>query len=269
MRMLACAVAAVFVALPGAVLAEPDGISGFAAAGPWVSPDYEGSEDHRLLPLALGRIRYRAYYLQVEGALVRANLLPGDAIPLGDALAVRAGPSMRYRFARDDVENSRVDRLRDVGAALEIGGFVAVESEAILHDYDAAFARIEVLRDAAGAHDGLLVSLGASYASALSRWAYAALEVVGTYADGDYHDTYFGIDADNAARSGLARFDAGEGFKNVRADLSVGFIVTDSWHVLLIGRYARLLGDAADSPVVAGEGSASQLSGGVAISYRF
>ena len=42
--------------------------------------------------------------------------------------------------------------------------------------------------------------------------------------------------------------------------------LSDRWALHLIGRYAHLIGDAADSPIVETE---SQLYGGLALSYKF
>jgi outer membrane scaffolding protein for murein synthesis (MipA/OmpV family) len=45
--------------------------------------------------------------------------------------------------------------------------------------------------------------------------------------------------------------------------------VTRSWGVVGIARVGRLVGDAADSPVVDAAGDATQFFGGLAISYAF
>jgi outer membrane scaffolding protein for murein synthesis (MipA/OmpV family) len=80
---------------------------------------------------------------------------------------------------------------------------------------------------------------------------------------------YFGIDADDAARSGLNQFDADAGFKDVGADLVLGFGQGPGWQASLVGRYRYLLDDAADSPIVDDEGDENQLFAGVLVGYRF
>ncbi len=42
--------------------------------------------------------------------------------------------------------------------------------------------------------------------------------------------------------------------------------LNDRWTLMLIGRYAHLIGDAADSPIVETE---NQFYGGAALSYKF
>ena len=91
----------------------------------------------------------------------------------------------------------------------------------------------------------------------------------GTYASEDYMSDYFGIDADNAARSGLDQYDADAGFKDTGVDLVLGFGQGPGWRASLIGRYRRLLDDAADSPIVKDEGDRDQYFAGAVVGYRF
>jgi outer membrane protein len=80
--------------------------------------------------------------------------------------------------------------------------------------------------------------------------------------------SYFGIDAADAARSGLDQFNADEDFK----DVSLGGALTyqcERLSVSLLANYARLIGDAADSPVVEEVGDENQLFGGALVNYMF
>ena len=65
----------------------------------------------------------------------------------------------------------------------------------------------------------------------------------------------------NAARSGLDQYDADAGFKDAGIDLALGFGQGPGWRASLIGRYRRLLNDAADSPIVKDEGDGIILRG--------
>ena len=89
-----------------------------------------------------------------------------------------------------------------------------------------------------------------------------------TYASGDYMDTYFGVTGAQAASSaaGLPAFDASSGFKDVHIELGAKVGLTHSLTLMLGGRYGRLVGDAADSPVIE---TADQLSGSVGLTYLF
>ena len=71
-----------------------------------------------------------------------------------------------------------------------------------------------------------------------------------TWASEDYMADYFGIDADDAQRSGLSDYDADAGIKDVSIAGALTYRITERLQVGLVARYARLLGDAADSPIV-------------------
>ena len=143
-----------------------------------------------------------------------------------------------------------------------------------LADVEAA-CRVEAVRLGLGVefaqsnHEGVLVDAGIGWRQALSpRWR-TTLRAHATWADETHMQNVFGISAAQSARSGLRRHEAGGGFKDVGLSASLSYALTENW--LLIGRagYSRLLGDAADSPIVADKGSADQLSGMLTIGYRF
>ena len=223
-------------------------------AGIAAAPDYEGSDDYAPEPLLFARVQKGARYLSLEGTTLRANLAPASRI--------EAGPLVRYRFSRGGVRNNRVDDFEHVDAALEVGGFVTLK-------LDPLSVGLEASQDVAGAHGGFQVLGEADYAADLTSDVTARAGVFTTYASHDYMDTYFGVSGADARRSGLDRYDAGAGFKDVGVELGLTYAVTEQWSLSAIGRYARLLGDAADSPIVDDEGSANQLFGGLSIGYRF
>jgi outer membrane scaffolding protein for murein synthesis (MipA/OmpV family) len=81
--------------------------------------------------------------------------------------------------------------------------------------------------------------------------------------------SYFGIDAGDAARSGLDEYDADEGFKDASAGATLTYRFLGNWSVAATGLYTRLIGDAEDSPVVADRGDENQFVAGALVSYRF
>ena len=52
-----------------------------------------------------------------------------------------------------------------------------------------------------------------------------------TYADDDYMETFFCIDANNAARCGLRTFDADAGFKDLDVSVVFRHSVSKSWNI--------------------------------------
>jgi hypothetical protein len=86
-----------------------------------------------------------------------------------------------------------------------------------------------------------------------------------TWAEDDYMSSYCGIDPANAAASGLDEFNADEGFKDVNFGGALSYRFLERWRMAALGTYARLLGDAEDSPVVDDVGDANQFFGGASM----
>ena len=223
-------------------------------AGAGFAPDYEGSEDYKAVPLLLARVQRNEIFVTLEANTLRANLLPFPVF--------QAGPLVRYRPERDDVDNDAVDDLEDVDAAVELGGFVGFEAQGW-------HGRVEVTQDVADAYDGLLVGVRGGYRAVLRPNLSLNTTVFTTYADDDYMETYFGIDGADAARSGLDTFDADAGFKDVGVSLAARYGGREGWGLTGIAAYKRLLEDAEDSPVVDDEGDANQLFAGLLVTYGF
>lgn len=219
-------------------------------------PDYEGSEDYEGVPVPIVRVDWRSRrYVEFSGTRFRANLLSGFE-------KWRAGPMLNYNPGRDDVDNDRVDALRDIDDTIEAGGFV-------IFDAGKWETYLEFLTDVDDEHDGSLATFRQSYKRPLKNRRLLTLNFSLTYADDDYMETFFGIDTNNAARSGLRTFEAEADFKDV--EVSVAFLqnVSKRWNIAYSLGYKRLLGDAADSPVVDDEGSADQFFGVIIGSYTY
>ena len=81
-----------------------------------------------------------------------------------------------------------------------------------------------------------------------------------------YMNTYFGIDAERSARSGLAPYSMKGGVKEATFGVVANYKLTDRW-ALTGGLVAgQLLGDAADSPIVKRKSSATGILG---LAYAF
>jgi outer membrane scaffolding protein for murein synthesis (MipA/OmpV family) len=81
--------------------------------------------------------------------------------------------------------------------------------------------------------------------------------------------SYFGVTPAQAARSGYGVYRPSGGFKDVGVMAGISMPLSESWSVDLMAKYAHLLGDAADSPLVDLKGSANQFSAGLSLSYHF
>jgi outer membrane protein len=223
--------------------------------GPGVVPDYEGSSDYQIVPLPFVSVRFsNNMSIQWIANMARANLIPSRTW--------MAGPMVQYIRERDDVDNNKVDKLDDVDASLMAGGFFGVR-------FDQFTLSLEAMQDIADGNDGAIVRLRGGYHLLMSKEWNVSINASTTWADDDYMEAYFGIDQSNADKSGLNTSDADSGFKDVGVALPVTYSPWEHWSIMGAVAFKRLLGDAADSPVVDDEGDENQFIGGMVLIYRF
>ena len=226
--------------------------------GVGVAPDYEGSEDYEFVPVPFASIKWsNGMYFMLEGLTARANVLP--AAWLG---GLQLGPMYNYRAKRSDVDNNRVDAMNSISDANELGAFVAF-------DWNNWYIGLDALADVGNAHDGWYASLYGGYNFVFSSAWNLKVGAFTTYADEDYMETYFGVDANNVGASGFAFYDPDGGMKDVGLDLGLGYKITNNWGAQAIGKYTLLVGDADDDSPVVDEGSESQFFGAVLVTYSF
>lgn len=246
---------------PGGVEAETPSLN-FVSFGAATLPDYAGSDDYRVIPFGAFRYEFDAFTLRSDG--------PGLAADLIDRGAVTAGIYARWSGGRDDVEDAVVSQLANVDNSIITGGFVDVEvAENILTGFDSITLGARAGFDALGTFEGLTWSASASYLTALSRTSFFGLSAgVSGYSD-DYAETLFSVDAAGAAASGLPVYAAEGGVQDVSltAFLTVG--VAGPWAVTAVVSQSRLLGDFADSPIVALRGDENQSLLGLSLGRTF
>ena len=216
-------------------------------------PDYEGSDDYELQPFPFASVVYDDFVF-LSGPSVGVYLLNYEGF--------KAGPIARYSFGRDEDDNHALDGLGDVDDSIEVGGLLKYE-------IGIWSAGLTVTQDVAGGHEGLLAEATTGIAVPLTDDLRSSLEASATWADSNYMETYFGISPGQAARSGYDVYDADGGFKDVGVTLGLDYMFTERIGIGGRAQYKRLLGDAADSPIVDDEGSADQFLSTLFLTYRF
>jgi MipA family protein len=192
-------------------------------AGAGAAPDYEGSDDYELVPLwnlRLANLYHPKTFVQVLGPRLRSNFLPSEHWRLG-----LAGQFIKER---NDVENNQVDHLKSVDPSVMLG---AVAGYDFLADPQQNLAlEVEARQDVAN-DNGALVTVRGVYGGRLSdSWALNG-SVGSSWASDDYMSSYFGIDAADAARSGLEQFSADEGFKDVSVGAALTYRLFERWSI--------------------------------------
>jgi outer membrane protein len=172
---------------------------------------------------------------------------------------------LSFRAARDaDVDDAVVQRLREVESATEFGFFVQYSFADNFEKGD----RLAFGLEAKGGQ-GNQVSLGLSYQAAKIAGLQYGFDARAVFANDRYMDSYFSVDSDNSARSGLPVYTATSGLKSISLGFNASYDLNQEW--TLIGRvgFSRLTGDARDSPIVQLRGDVNAVSAGLAVGYRF
>ena len=258
-----CILSAAFVVLASPVVAQSTG-----AKGDWslrlggaalVAPTYEGSDSVAVRPLPLIELSWRdTIFLDTRRGL-GANLLNfGDRNESG---AWKIGPIANWRFARNEDDDDDLRGLGDLKGGIDVGAFVQYS----LGQFD---FNVVGKRNVSESDLGGTVELGASYRLAPIGKVLVSLGPSATWADGDYMKSYFGVAADRVRASGLSSYEPSAGVKDIGFGVSAMYPIGPNWAVSTFGNFKRLLGDAADSPLVKDRGSENQLSFGLAVSYK-
>src|SRR4051794_33964053 len=224
-------------------------------------PDYEGSNDYKPTPLwslRLGNLYDPETYVSLVGVTLRSNFIPSEHW--------RLGVTARYIKDYDNVEDDKVKNVSSTEKALMVGGTVGYDFLAGLKQ-DAAL-ELDGLADALHGN-GYTFTPRFRFRTPVSDSLLFEASAEGTYASGDYTENFFGVTPGDAAHSGLHPYDANSGFKDVAFRASLTYALTAHWALTGLGSYERLLGDAADSPIVDDRGSKNQGIGALLLSYRF
>jgi MipA family protein len=89
-------------------------------------------------------------------------------------------------------------------------------------------------------------------------------------ADGDSMQFLFGVSDAASIRNGrVGPFNADAGVQSVGANATVSYDWSEDWKFTVFGRYDRLVGDAADSPITKEFGSPDQFTVGAGVAYSF
>jgi MipA family protein len=220
-----------------------------------VGPDYMGSDDYKVGPSG-------SLSLSKPGEDSRFSA-PDDGASLtlfgGDALS--AGITGRLRSGRDDDDDLK--GFEEIDWAVEAGGFVNWWVA------DSLRTRLEVRRGFGG-HEGVVVDVGADLVS-VGDALTLSIGPRFRWADDEYAQTYFGVTPLEAARSpyAIGAYNPEGGASSVGVLASAEYRWNDRWSITADADYRKLLGDAADSPIVAVLGSEDQYSASIWVKYAF
>ena len=239
-------------------------------AGAAYIPDYEGSNDYRLIPAAALRGRVsgisfftRASYLYVDVLRRPASGIDFDFGPIAGVRLNRTGK----------IKDDFVRRLPDRKTAIEVGGFAGVTLYGLTNPYDTLSLRVDVVKDVGKAHRSTIVTPTLEFGTPLSRKFYVGLSASADFVGNGYAEHYYSVTPAEALTSGLRPYNAGGGMKDWKLGLLANQSITgDLSHGLSLfgtGNYSRLVGDFKRAPIVADRGSATQWLGALGLAFTW
>jgi MipA family protein len=238
--------------------ARPEGLHGSIGLGLVVMPEYEGSKEHKTRVLPNINLFY-GDSLFLSHMTAGANLL---RFKTEQEITITAGPLLALRRGRGENSNEALNGLGDIDTGLDAGGFIHFRKQGWK-------ASVDVRQNISNTAQGATVNFATGVAIPLGTSLRLRANLDATWASAEYMQTFFGIDAQQSSQSGIAPYEAGSGFKHAAASLVADYPLNPEWSGFASLRYRRLLGDAANSPIVADLGSRDQVSASVGLKYRF
>lgn len=223
---------------------------GLGLGGGW-SPEYRGADSYSAEGLP---------WVQAEKGRVSINPITGVSYDLLASDRWTLAPTLSYAKGRDNT--GALARFEDVHGSVMAG---------VVASWSGKHWQIngDIAAPVSGDLDGVRARSYLRYRGRVTkRLLYAAGPGL-TWGNERWNEALFGISAQDAANSGLRahRTDGAYLRSNVNARLT--YLVTRRLSVSTVARYSRLLGDAADSPIVDDVGDANQWHGSLAINYQF
>ncbi len=190
------------------------------------------------------------------------NPREGLGVTLFEIGRLQIGPVAQIKFSRKVKDDPfALQGLGDVDLAIEAGAF------AEYWFVDWLRYRAEV-RQGFGGHHGVVADQFVDVVVPFGPWTLSAgprLRIVSARAN----DPYYDINLNQSLLSGLPTYDAGGGVRSVGAGAQAIYRFNPQWAVHGFVEYDRLVGDAADSPVVKLRGSEDQFTIGGGVAYSF
>lgn len=233
----------------------------FVVLGAAALPEYDGADDQRIVPLVIASFSAFGARFEVEG-------IQGVNIDVWRHPVWRVGPSFAGSLPRDEDEGL-ISLVPDVDFGLEVGGFVGFETPVGGLPEGRVSGEVAVRQEVIGGHEGLVVKGDLDYFFAVSRQIRFQVGTNATFANNDYHESFFTVTPDTALASGLPAFDAGSGLRDVGAEVNMIYSFSPKYGLFVRGAYNRLVGDAADSSITEFAGDENQYFVGGGLFYSF
>ena len=234
---------------------EPEKWEVRVGAAASIRPYYEGTTNYFVLAGPVIDIRYRDLAFLSTGEGLGWNIIHTNNL--------RAGIALTYDFGRREKhDHDHLGGLGNIGMALETKLF----AEYVVSKEFPLVVRANVRRQFGGAN-GVIGDIGAymPLPGSNENFFWFAGPTV-TFADSAYMSRWYGVSAEQSARSGLAQHRAGGGIKSYGGGISAMWFFDKHWFTTADVGVSALVGDARSSPVTS---RSTSWTGDISINYQF
>lgn len=233
----------------GAVPDRDGGVMGVAVAA---GPKFMGSQETRAMALPVLDYQWSNGFFAGTGNGLGINFSNHAPLAYGVRLTVDTG--------RDEDLSPALRGMGDVDIRPEAGAFLNF-------NLSPSFVLTSSLRYGSGNdRKGLQLDLGAAYNMALAAQWRLGIGGALTLANAEYMQSYFGVSAAQSASSGWAAYKPAAGVRDVRANLSLTYVIDRRMSLTGAVSARALQGDAKKSPLSQKDNS---VSGVLALGYLF
>lgn len=214
-------------------------------------PEFVGSDKNTAQALPMINISYGQFFLSSTRGL-GYNIISNDTWSVA--------PTLNYRFGRDQDDSDLLRGLGDVDGGAELGGRISWHPFPVALVLDA--------RHGLGQAKGYTLDLAAVHSRRLTDSLRGTVSLSTMYTDRKYNQDYFGITRDQSVLSGYRQYRPSGGIEHVAGLASLSWSINETFSLSGFGEYKKLVGPAADSPLVE-RGSTNQLIGGLTFNVNF
>lgn len=218
-------------------------------AGAGYEPRYEGSDEFEATPLPVILFTY--------GDWLEINPLGVTVTPFeqgGFSVSGKVG----YETGRDEDDQDRLKGLGDIDFAATVGAKATYEWK--------GFEIYASLDQTISGSESLIGTFGMEYSAPVTERLILGAGVKAVVANDKHMQSYFGVNAEQSAATGLPEYKAEAGLKRVDVSASAMYMLTEKWLVRGEAGVGILTGDAADSPIVEKK---TQPSASLFVGYKF
>lgn len=226
--------------------------------GVFETPKYPGASTTRFQPAPIVGVGYGRFFF---GSVADANVPFGLGAFLYRDDHFRLGVALSYDLVkpRKASDDDHLRGLPDIDATAHATLFAS-------YNLDWLSLVGAVSQDVAGKHEGATASLDLlgkySPINGLTLTAGPGI----TWGSAQYNQTYFGVNAEDSARSGLPTYTPGAGVAAVRVTAGASYVLNKHWNLGARVVASKLPGAVGNSPVVQKK---TQMTYGVIANYAF